>query len=119
MLTINSDTASCALSFLFYFLARDRSLRERLRQELAAAVQKSGEFDHADIQNNELLNAFINETLRVYPPASSMGGRITPPEGLMVDDVWIPGGTEVDTPVIIYHRSESGITRHGAAPERH
>lgn len=97
------------MSFLFYFLARDQSLRERLRRELQAVVQKSGEFANADLQNVELLDAIINETLRIHPPASSMAGRITPPEGVMIDDVWIPGGTEVDTPVMIYHRCELGF----------
>lgn len=92
------------MAFSIFYLARDAALRSRLRQELAPLRQDDGEFSGTTLQSHRMLNAFINEVLRMYPPGSSGGNRVTPKEGITVGDVWIPGETEVDTPAILYHR---------------
>lgn len=51
------------------------------------------------------LNAVINEILRLVPPALTGGGRITGPEGLVLDGIHIPPFTKVTAPKYVIKRS--------------
>ncbi|KAL4952094.1 cytochrome P450 [Aspergillus filifer] len=50
------------------------------------------------------LEAVINETLRLKPAVPSGQPRQTPPEGLQVDEMWIPGDTIVVIPQYVIQR---------------
>ncbi|KAJ3960404.1 hypothetical protein N0V92_002941 [Colletotrichum tropicale] len=103
-----TDTISCALGYSFYFLAKDPKLRQRLYAEIAPAHSKTvpGEFAVADLAKIEYLDAFINETLRMHPPAATNGPRVVPPEGVtLADGTYITGGVTVFTPLHVYQRS--------------
>jgi cytochrome P450 family 628 len=93
----------------FYFLAKDPILRKRLREELAPFMREAKDTDrlHSELAHASLLNAIINETLRVKSSVSMGGPRITPPEGLKVGDTWIPGGVSFFTPHHIIHHSKA------------
>ncbi|TID03657.1 Tryprostatin B 6-hydroxylase [Colletotrichum higginsianum] len=102
-----TDTISCALGHAFFYLARDADLRRRLYDEIAAAhgATLPGEFAVVDLNGLGLLEAVINETLRIQTPAAINGPRIAPPEGVVVDGTHIPGGVTLFTPLHCYHRS--------------
>jgi tryprostatin B 6-hydroxylase len=61
--------------------------------------QPDGEFLHSKIAHLEHLNGVINEALRLYPAVPSALGRLTPPEGIIIDGVHIPGGTHILCPM--------------------
>lgn len=44
------------------------------------------------------LEAVINESMRLCPPALTGASRMTSDEGLWIDEVWIPGNTKVVAP---------------------
>lgn len=102
-----SDTVSIALTFLFYNLALKPEHVSKLREELKGV----------DITNNRALqslahlNALINETLRLYPPVVTAPLRQTPPEGLKIDDRYIPGNVTISTPLWSLGRLESSYER--------
>lgn len=50
------------------------------------------------------LDHFISETLRVKPALKEAGPRETPPEGLQIDEVHIPGNVNVLVPTAQLHR---------------
>ena len=50
------------------------------------------------------MEAIINETLRLKPAVPSGQPRVTPPEGLQIDEVWIPGDGNVVVPQYILQR---------------
>ena len=52
------------------------------------------------------LDWVINETLRLRPSVPGGLARVTPPEGLMVDDVFIPGDTVTSVPTYTMQRDE-------------
>ncbi|KAF4956783.1 hypothetical protein FGADI_3565 [Fusarium gaditjirri] len=52
------------------------------------------------------LQACIDETLRLFPPVPSGLQRMTPPEGLRVGDIFIPGDTIVTVPSYTLYRDE-------------
>ncbi|EQB49466.1 hypothetical protein CGLO_11204 [Colletotrichum gloeosporioides Cg-14] len=117
-----TDTISCALGYSFYFLAKDTKLRQRLYDEIAPVHSKTvpGEFAVADLAKIEYLDAFINETLRMHPPAATNGPRVVPPEGVtLADGTYIPGGVTVFTPLHVYQRSSKYWKQpHEFIPER-
>ncbi|KAH8799714.1 cytochrome P450 [Xylogone sp. PMI_703] len=102
-----TDTIAVTMSYCFYYLARDASLRQRLRDEVSTVLGKSipGEFTHADLSSLDLLNAVIDECLRIHSPTCSNGARHTPPGGLTIDGVYVPGDVTVFVGVHAIQRS--------------
>jgi len=94
------------MTFLFFHLAKDLALQQQVREALGPLGEKSAEFSNADLSGVGILEAVINEVLRLYPAAASNGARYSPPEGLEIAGVFIPGGVEMFLPVYSYHRGE-------------
>lgn len=90
-----SDPTASVLTWLFFELAHNPAYTGRLREELLALPSLSPEH----LEGVELLDALVNETLRLYPPIPSGVQRLTPPEGLSIGDRHhIPGNTVVQAP---------------------
>jgi cytochrome P450 len=70
----------------------------RLREELALISNPGSETEVRDTQEAKYLNGIVNETLRLHPPVPSGLLRETPPEGITVGDIFIPGGVTVSAP---------------------
>jgi cytochrome P450 len=102
-----SDTTSATLVYLFNYLARDPSLVEKARKELAPLLRADGSFDNKEAGNAEYINGCINEALRLHPPVPTALQRLTPPEGIMVGDTFIPGDTCVWCPGYVMGHCES------------
>jgi tryprostatin B 6-hydroxylase len=80
---------------------------EKLRTELAPyATGPGGDFLNENIAKLDHLNAVIHETLRLHPPVPSLEPRKTPPEGVVVDGMFIPGDTVVTCPQYVIGRSK-------------
>ncbi|KAJ8474484.1 hypothetical protein ONZ45_g15936 [Pleurotus djamor] len=62
------DTTACTMTFGTYMLAEHPDILTKLRQEVLEKVgpQKRPDFD--DLRDMKYMRAFINETLRLYPP---------------------------------------------------
>ncbi|KAK4627014.1 Cytochrome P450 monooxygenase [Fulvia fulva] len=97
IIVAGSDTTSATLTYLFYHLAQDPSHVKKLRDELRPLTQ--GEWSDKDIQHADHLNGAINEALRLHPPVPSGIMRKTPPEGVQLGDVYIPGNITFCTPL--------------------
>jgi cytochrome P450 family 628 len=89
-----SDPVASTLAWLFFELAHNPAYVDRLRKELLALPGLSPEH----LEGVELLDALVNETLRLYPPFPSGLQRQTPPEGMSIGDHHIPGNTVVQAP---------------------
>lgn len=86
------------LSCLFFQLALDPKIQEKLRAEVQPLFENGGEVDIPLLAKQPYLEAVINEALRLHPPVPSGVQRMTPPGGLRVGETFIPGDTIVQIP---------------------
>jgi cytochrome P450 len=84
---MQSDTTAASLTNVFFHLASDRALCEKLQAELDTLSDLS----HDRLREIKLLDAVINETLRLHPPVPSGTQRMSPPGGMTIGQRYIPG----------------------------
>ncbi|KAF5663557.1 cytochrome P450 monooxygenase [Fusarium denticulatum] len=94
-----SDTTAATLTGLLFELATNPSQIIKLRGEIDQYFMDREHADHTSLSNLIHLNAVIDESLRLHPPVPSGLQRVTPPQGLMVGDTFIPGNTIVQVPM--------------------
>lgn len=68
---------------------------------------------HDDLTKIELIDAYINESLRLNPPLPFAIQREAPAEGQVLIEQVVPGGTQVRLAIYSIHRDE----RYFAKPE--
>jgi len=109
-LTFYSDTTAAALTCLFYQLALDGRVHKALQSEVDDLFDNkhAPAVDATSLAKLPYLDAVINETLRMHPPVPSGVQRMTPPEGLQIGEVFIPGDSIVQIPSHTLYR---GIRR--------
>jgi len=99
-----SGPTAPALAATLRHLAERPDLQQQLRDELRAIDFQVGAKNHAQLAKCEMFNACIDEALRLHPPIRSGPERMTPPEGLQVGDVYIPGNIRLTTPLWVLQR---------------
>ncbi|KAL6856827.1 cytochrome P450 [Trichoderma novae-zelandiae] len=103
LIIAGSDTTSAALANALYYLARSpesyRRLQAALRDQFPGGVN-----DWSYEKNIPYLDYVIQETLRLKPSVPGGLPRVAPPEGLMVDNDFIPGGTVIAVPTFSIQR---------------
>lgn len=101
-----SDTTSNALSFTLFELAQNLELVRRLREEVDALFPDGAPIDDLKKLRADapLLNACLNEGLRMWPPVPSGLQRHTPEPLVLSNGVVIPANTVVSTHCFSMHR---------------
>ncbi|KAF8970540.1 cytochrome P450 [Flammula alnicola] len=103
-----SDTTSSALSNIIYYLLRYPEYFRRLRRETDEVFSFADctSIDISQLPSMKLLNAVINETLRLQPPLPTSLQRASTKSsgGKVVGDTFIPEGTAVIIPPYALHR---------------
>ncbi|KAF2438378.1 cytochrome P450 [Karstenula rhodostoma CBS 690.94] len=115
VILLAGSTSGPSLILLFYCLARWPEHAEKIRQELRNVDYN----DMTALSALPHLTATINESLRLYPAGPTFGSRITGPEGLNCEGVYIPGGIKVVAPRWSNGRLEEAYASpHEFIPER-
>ncbi|CEJ93656.1 hypothetical protein VHEMI09232 [[Torrubiella] hemipterigena] len=99
-----SDTTAATLTCLFYELSRNQEVVEKLQAEVDEFHRDNTDINAVGLAKLEYLQACINEALRLYPPVPSGVQRMTPPQGLQINDAFIPGNTIVQVPTYTLQR---------------
>ncbi|KAL2851910.1 cytochrome P450 [Aspergillus pseudoustus] len=109
MIVTGSDTTGVALAHAFYYLAKDPAVYRKLQSELDRAFSKASQpqpLANETLRRLPYLEAVVNETIRLKPAVPSGQPRQTPPGGLQVDEMWIPGDTIVVIPQHVIQRDD-------------
>lgn len=96
-----TDTTSVTLTYLVWAVLSVPALQAVLEGEVADLPQDYGD---EDLERLPLLNAVIEETLRLYGAAPGGLPRAVPPGGVRLGDSFVPAGTTVVTQAYTYHR---------------
>ncbi|KAK0375660.1 cytochrome P450 [Colletotrichum limetticola] len=103
LIVAGSDTTSITLTYLVWVVLKRPTLRQNLEAELHNL--RDDEINDAVLEKLPLLNAVIEETLRVYGAVAGNLPRSVPPGGVTLGGFFIPGGIVVETQAYTLHRN--------------
>ncbi|KAI1270337.1 cytochrome P450 [Xylariaceae sp. FL1019] len=101
LVTAGSETTASTLAVIMYHLLADPALLARLKAELEVAMPDPNAMPEASkLDSLPLLNAIIEECIRLYPGASFRQDRVAPDEDLFYtspsgETITIPKGTPI------------------------
>ncbi|CAI7678679.1 unnamed protein product [Penicillium pancosmium] len=108
LMTAGADTTATAMSGTFFYLAHKTELLSRLTKEIRTTFANEEEICTGDLLNScKLLQACINETMRLAPSVATTIPRTVLSGGLVVDQELIPEGTIVGTTTYAIQRNAS------------
>jgi cytochrome P450 len=84
------DTTSNVMAYMMYELSLNIEWQDKLRQELLDGKALEHRANQT-LKDLPVLNSVINEIIRMHSPAYSSIPRITPPEGMIIDGLKVPG----------------------------
>lgn len=98
------ETTALLLTWTIMLLASNTSWQEKVRSEVKQVC--NGETPSADhLSKLTLLNMVINETLRLYPPATVLPRMAL--QDIKLGDLQIPKGLSIWIPVLAIHHSQA------------
>ena len=101
LIVAGTDTTAVTLTYLVWAVL----CRPQLQTALVNEVQNlPPDFKDADVEELPLLNAVIEETLRLYGAAPGALPRMVPTGGVEMGGYWMPEGTTVTTQSYSLHR---------------
>ncbi|KAF2795827.1 putative benzoate 4-monooxygenase cytochrome P450 [Melanomma pulvis-pyrius CBS 109.77] len=102
-----SDTSATANACTLYFLAKHPHVLKKLQENLDAIMPNGAQdWSYDKIKSVVYLDDIINESLRLKPPLITGGYRVTPADGLQIDEVYIPGDVNVFVPFQLIQTDE-------------
>lgn len=106
LIVAGADTTAVSLTYLTYAVLARPALRARLEDEVARLGEGGVEWGDRECEALPLLNAVVNETLRLYGAAPGSLPRAVPPGGAELGGYFLPGGATVSTQAWSLHRDE-------------
>ncbi|KAG7089166.1 hypothetical protein E1B28_010871 [Marasmius oreades] len=123
ILVASRDTTASLLSFAVYVLTQRPDIVQRLREDVLRHVAPTIPPSYEDIKEMKYLRAFLNETLRLYPPVptdSRDSAKATTLPNVNGPPIFVPEDTRVTYSVFYVHRREDlwGLDAHEFDPDR-
>ncbi|KAH6951291.1 cytochrome P450 [Fusarium avenaceum] len=101
------DSSAAALSAIFYHLLWQPQQYKRLQSELHRTYSSADDITCSGLLSHAMLNACINESLRLVPPFNGHASHRITTSGTMIDGVWVPAGTLISADFYSLHRDPS------------
>jgi len=95
----SETTASTLAAVLWYFVKYPAAYQKLQRLVDQAIPGGYSDWTYEKAKSVTFIDDIINETLRLKPALLNGGVRVTPTKGIKVDEVYIPGDTNVFIPV--------------------
>ncbi|KAK7924797.1 Cytochrome P450 monooxygenase FUM2 [Apiospora marii] len=117
LLVAGAETSSTALAATFWFLTTNPDTLRELQREVRTSFKSYQAITGDAVATLPYLNAALEESMRIFPPAPTGGPRISPGES--VDGQYIPQGTSVTGSAFAVFRNPRCVPAHDAfEPER-
>ncbi|KAH6639122.1 cytochrome P450 [Boeremia exigua] len=118
-LTGGSETVATALCGIMYLLAKNPVAMQALREEILGAFSKQEEINMIRVGGLKVLQATINEGMRIYPPVPAGLQRVVPRGGAVIAGRAVAEGTIVNvSQQPAYHLPNNFAHPERFAPER-
>ncbi|TEY62722.1 hypothetical protein BOTCAL_0158g00170 [Botryotinia calthae] len=101
LIVVGTDTTSNSLTFLVYNILKNPKLQKQLEDEVDTLAD---DFESKDVEGLPLLNAYIDEGLRLWGAAPGALPRDVPQGGAQLDGYFLPAATVVSTQAYSIHR---------------
>ncbi|KAI5076565.1 hypothetical protein GOP47_0008630 [Adiantum capillus-veneris] len=98
------ETTATLLTFMFLLLATHPEWQERLREEVFELCGRTEPPTADSLNHLKLVGMVINESLRLYPPASLILRKAE--NDMKLGETLIPAGTTILVPIIAWHHDE-------------
>jgi cytochrome P450 len=101
-----NDTTLAATTFTLYLLGRPENMayQEKVHKELDEVLGNKTEITADMVNQMQVLERALKESMRLFPPVNSMWRKITAP--LKVNGYWIPKDTQVLISAYNVHRDK-------------
>ncbi|PGH15361.1 hypothetical protein AJ80_05545 [Polytolypa hystricis UAMH7299] len=109
-MTAGSDTNATLLCGCAYHIIKDREIWNSLSKEIRGSFTKESDMTFAALQKLPMLNAVIEEALRLYVVVPTTFPRRTPPGGATIIGKYVPGNYAVGVNGYAASLSESNFT---------
>ena len=112
------ETIAILLVWTTYFLAKHPEWQDKARTEVLDVCGSSAPSQYEELANLKIVGMVMNESLRMYPPSSSLSRECVVPN--RIGDIDVPVGVDVTVPTVLVHRNEElwGKDAHLFKPER-
>lgn len=92
-----SDSTATAIRMIILYIITNPRVYIKVMEELESNIHAVSYPVITSTESRQLpyMQACIKEGLRVFPPLQALNSKLAPPEGEIVNGIFIPGGTEV------------------------
>uniref|UniRef100_A0A182PZ94 Uncharacterized protein n=1 Tax=Anopheles epiroticus TaxID=199890 RepID=A0A182PZ94_9DIPT len=113
------ETSSTAMSFCLYELALNQELQDKARENIKEVMKKHNTISYEALYEMKYIEMCINESLRKYPPATTITRRVEQDYRVPGTDQILQKGTMVAVPVYaLHHDPEHFLNPERFDPER-
>ncbi|KAF2185244.1 cytochrome P450 [Zopfia rhizophila CBS 207.26] len=100
-----SETTATTLASVLFYLAKYPEKQKKLQQFVDLAMPGGfSEWNYEKVKSVTYIDDVINESLRLKPALLNGGPRETPAKGIQIDEMYIPGSTNVLVPIQLIHK---------------
>ncbi|KAI5423227.1 cytochrome P450 714C2 [Lathyrus oleraceus] len=112
------ETTAITASWCLMLLSTHQEWQDRVRAEVLEIVGKDGNIDASMLKSLKMLTMVLQETLRLYPPASSVNREVF--KDIVFKGLLVPKGMNIHIPMPILHQDSKlwGDDAHEFNPER-
>lgn len=111
VIVAGSETTATTLASVLYYLVKNPAVLAKLQRQLDDVMPAgTDDWSYEKVKSISYLDDIIQETLRLRPAVMTGGYRVTPEEGITVDEVYIPGDVNVFVPVQLVQTDERYYT---------
>ncbi|XXH00900.1 short-chain alcohol dehydrogenase [Hypoxylon texense] len=98
LIIAGSETTATTLAQIVFFLAKYPAVFKKLQEQVDAVMPNPADWTYEKTKSITYIDNIIDEGLRLKPAVLSNFPRVTPPQGIQIDEQHIPGDITVFVP---------------------